>query len=264
MCALKVGLVLRCLTIVIVAGAFMGTIASPVEVAFNANEPIFNTQNSNESFSIPSNNVSFTNIPNSNETVKYSLPVEIHNKTVPLNGRGLPCSPTAAQLKELHRGVEDPAVSALLSLSLQLHSSSIHGFGNERLSRLYKQEACHRITRRLDYAMAPIARKSQSCNWNYTCNYEENRYPHYIIQANCINDECVAKRSSNGCISGCDGRFLNTCHPLTVPMTVLRWNCSSTKTEMRNGVLSSVAESIRQERVDVTLGCGIKPRQFTS
>ena len=153
------------------------------------------------------------------------------------------CFPSPEQLESFPLNVDDPSIAAAISLSrlAEAHGSQFQGIPRDRLA--YKRRACDITTHRLNAILAPQhVNGTAPCRWNYTCSYEDNRYPQYIVQAVCQNNYC----------SDCD-HFLNPCRPIRTAMHVLRWTCSSSSEEGSGG--SPVVESLRRERIDLTLAC---------
>ena len=162
------------------------------------------------------------------------------------------CFPSLEQLKDFQPNQDDPLIAAALSLSklAEVHDSQFNGIPQYR--RIHKQTVCDVTTRKLNHALAPQnVNGTAPCPWTYTCSYEDNRYPQYIVQAICQNNYC----------SNC-GHFLYPCLPVQKALHVLRWNCSSTSSEEGSGS-SSVAESLWPERIDLTLACRCNLRSTT-
>ena len=76
-------------------------------------------------------------------------------------------------------------------------------------------DSCKEMTRKLN-SVAPST--NSSCPWEYTCEFKANRFPQYIIQANCLKTHCA------GCSE--DGsREPGVCEAVEIPLTV--YECSN-------------------------------------
>lgn len=103
---------------------------------------------------------------------------------------------------------------AELQESSFLHNSST----NDVRSRSLGEKTCQEMERKLKHA-APTE-GSVYCPWTYKCNYTEQRYPRYIIQAECSNDYCHSGCNNTG--SGEHGLPQGHCVPITVVVQILK------------------------------------------
>ena len=54
---------------------------------------------------------------------------------------------------------------------------------------LVNKVVCAKILQEMD-AEASLFSSTALCAWDYVCNYEENRYPHYLFKARCRTSKC--------------------------------------------------------------------------
>lgn len=76
-------------------------------------------------------------------------------------------------------------------------------------------KTCHEMDRKLKRA-APT-KGSVYCPWTYKCDYNEQRYPRYLIQAECSTDYC-----HSGCNNTGSGAPQGQCVPITVKVQILK------------------------------------------
>lgn len=70
---------------------------------------------------------------------------------------------------------------------------------------------CKAIESKLNH----IVEKINVCPWNYTCTYNHNRYPHYLLQANCRYSQHIPSCKDD------KPPQLKTCIPITAMFSVL-------------------------------------------
>ena len=96
-----------------------------------------------------------------------------------------------------------------------LHNTST----NDVRSRSLGEKTCQEMERKLNHT-APTE-GSVYCPWRYKCDYDEQRYPRYLIQAVCLSDYC-----HNGCnntgSSGEHGSLQGHCIPISVKVKILK------------------------------------------
>ena len=78
---------------------------------------------------------------------------------------------------------------------------------------------CSKILSEMDQE-SELFSKTSLCEWEYTCDYKTDRFPHYLFQARCTTDKC--KGSCNGVHS-----HANVCqtHGIHVAVLEKRANC---------------------------------------
>lgn len=164
------------------------------------------------------------------------------------------CIPPPKQLAKLNFNVKDPMIAAALSLSTlaEMHSRNFNGEPRDRHD--YKLRACTKATKMLNHALWPFNRNETGfCRWNYTCDYQPNRFPQYIVQAVCQNSICRA------CSSFAP---VSPCLPVRATMEVLRWTCPQQQDDAGSGAVR-VTGSVWHERVDPTLACRCKISSYS-
>ena len=117
-------------------------------------------------------------------------------------------------LMESSNGMLSLSELAELQESYFLHNSST----NDVRSKSLGDKTCREMERKLKHA-APTE-GSVYCPWTYKCNYSEQRYPRYLIQANCLNDYCHSGCNNTG--SGEHGSPQGHCIPITVVVQILK------------------------------------------
>ena len=80
-------------------------------------------------------------------------------------------------------------------------------------------DTCNEMTRKLNNA-APSS--SSSCPWEYYCHFQANRFPQYIVQANCSMSHCQGCSSSGSFEPG-------NCEAVTIPLDV--YKCSASEVD---------------------------------
>ena len=157
---------------------------------------------------------------------------------------GSECAPTLEQLKMLRLNPEDPMTAAALSLS-RMAEMYYQSSGSPQDRLLYKLKACTKVARDLNRVLQPQNDSEVGvCRWSYTCNYEPNRFPQYVVEAVCQNNYC------RDC-----GHFSSPCLPLRASMEVLRWTCASETTGEEEEEGSGAVQSVWRERIEPTLAC---------
>ena len=166
------------------------------------------------------------------------------------------CAPPPKQLEKLNFNLDDPMIAAALSLSALAEMHARHFTGEPRDRLAYKLRACTRATRMLNKALRPFNRNATGfCRWNYTCSYQPNRFPQYLVQAVCQNSNCHA----------CSP-IVSTCLPVRASMEVLRWTCPAPPPEDEadgSGDSAPATGSVWLERIDPTLACRCRVSSYS-
>ena len=110
------------------------------------------------------------------------------------------------------------------------------------------ENVCADVLKRLNLSVTP----NSDCPWRYTCDYVGNRFPRYIIQANCTK--------YSYCQIGC-GNVEKICRPITAQMTVLYGDCnvSSGEEEEQYPGIRNPESNWSTEQFEITLGCKCTP-----
>ncbi len=74
------------------------------------------------------------------------------------------------------------------------------------------------VCRHMESKFNAFAKNIETCPWNYTCNYNENRYPQYMLQANCLRQYEFKPVTSTDCAGKTDSP--KQCIPITTLVRV--------------------------------------------
>ena len=147
---------------------------------------------------------------------------------------------------EIPEGLEIKPIATIIStalpcipLDIQQYSTSLPSF------TIHKSvEACNEMTRLLNNVAPSI---NSSCPWEYTCEYKQNRFPQYLIQANCLKSFC------EGCSSDDSTNEPGKCSPVEIPLSV--YECTNDVNVVGSlPVIHTKGEWIK-ERVRVACQC---------
>ena len=196
--------------------------------------------------------------PSRNTTEEYRAIREAASDSAPETE----CPPPPKQLSKLNFNINDPMIAAALSLSTLAEMHARNFIGEPRDRHDYKLRACTRATKMLNRALRPFNRnETEFCRWNYTCDYQPNRFPQYIVQAVCQNSVCRA-------CSTYPAAPFSPCLPVRATMEVLRWTCPQSLQEdsaAGSGDATAVPATgtVWIERVDPTLACRCKISSYS-
>uniref|UniRef100_A0A1X7VXB1 Uncharacterized protein n=1 Tax=Amphimedon queenslandica TaxID=400682 RepID=A0A1X7VXB1_AMPQE len=127
-----------------------------------------------------------------------------------------PCQPPKESIENLERlGVGEANYASIMSMNELLQDKRHDDMDNETIAErgsyhVYTNSYFQSIGERNCEAMERILKNSSPkevlCPWTYNCTYDRERYPKYIVQAECKQAECT---------KGCNSKEKTHCAPVT-------------------------------------------------
>ena len=108
-------------------------------------------------------------------------------------------------------------------------------------------DTCHEMEAKLNNA---IPANKSPCPWTYKCNYKENRFPQYIINAQCTNSTC----------SGCSQGQVASCAPIKVLVRV--YICPSELKIQSGSQIGNYEVDQGWKEIEVNVGCMCESKQL--
>lgn len=109
-------------------------------------------------------------------------------------------------------------------------------------------DSCNEMVRKLNNAAPSI---NSSCPWDYSCDFKVNRFPQYIIQANCLKSHCNGGSCEN------ENAVMEQleCIPVEVPLDV--YECSEATPSLESIVQGGASEQAEGlwTKAHIVVGC---------
>ena len=139
-----------------------------------------------------------------------------------------------------------PIIAAVIGLSqLTLATKLFNGYSQPA-------DTCNVIKETLNQAVSKV----KLCPWNYSCDYQENRYPRYLVQAKCVKQYEIIKQDS---CSEDSTPEVKMCEEIKVPATTLVSRLQDDQVSSGSGDYETEKQESRwlYDNIELHVGCVI-------